>query len=203
MNVYDFDGTIYDGDSTADFIGFCVRRYPITLVTLPVTVWSFILYIAGVYTKTRFKEQMYRFLKYVPNGAEECFWEEYKEKIKPWYYKQQREDDVVISASPEFLIQPICKRIGIMTAMASRIDRHTGKTKGENCHGAEKVRRLREWDKDARINEFYSDSYADTPLAEIAEQAYMVRGDKRVKWNEYKPTAWQNFKRKKLAFGKK
>ena len=28
MNVYDFDKTIYDGDSTTDFIAWCIRRRP-------------------------------------------------------------------------------------------------------------------------------------------------------------------------------
>ena len=28
MNVYDFDGTIYDGDSSIDFYLFCIKRKP-------------------------------------------------------------------------------------------------------------------------------------------------------------------------------
>ncbi len=28
MNVYDFDGTIYSGDSTIDFYLFCLRKQP-------------------------------------------------------------------------------------------------------------------------------------------------------------------------------
>ncbi len=28
IDVYDFDGTIYDGDSTVDFTRFCLRRHP-------------------------------------------------------------------------------------------------------------------------------------------------------------------------------
>ena len=26
IDVYDFDGTLYDGDSTVDFVLFCLRR---------------------------------------------------------------------------------------------------------------------------------------------------------------------------------
>ena len=61
MNVYDFDGTIYNGDSTAHFIKYCALKYPKTLICLPITVWAFFLYILGVYSKTRFKEKMYGF----------------------------------------------------------------------------------------------------------------------------------------------
>lgn len=193
MNVYDFDQTIYRGDSTGDFIGYCIRKYPMVLVTLPYTVWSFLIYILGVIDKTRFKERMYRFLKYVPIGAEECFWDEHIEKIKPWYREQYSEDDVIISASPEFLVKPACERLGIRTVMATRVDRNSGKTEGLNCHDTEKVRRLYEWNENARINEFYSDSLADEPLAGLAKQAFMVRGDKIIKWNEYKPSKMQSF----------
>ena len=28
IDVYDFDGTIYDGDSTVDLVKFCIRRHP-------------------------------------------------------------------------------------------------------------------------------------------------------------------------------
>lgn len=32
MNVYDFDGTIYDGDSTVDFYLYCIRKHPWLIV---------------------------------------------------------------------------------------------------------------------------------------------------------------------------
>ena len=35
MNVYDFDGTIYDGDSTLDFWYFCLKKHPQILLYLP------------------------------------------------------------------------------------------------------------------------------------------------------------------------
>ena len=31
MNVYDFDKTIYKGDSTLDFYFFCLRKKPIII----------------------------------------------------------------------------------------------------------------------------------------------------------------------------
>ena len=69
-----------------------------------------------------------------------------------------------------------------MRLLASRVDKHTGKTDGENCHGAEKVRRLHEAYPDVEIAEFYSDSRSDSPLAELAEHAYLVHGQTRTPW---------------------
>lgn len=184
MNVYDFDKTIYDGDSTADFIFFCIKRHPKTLLNLPLTAWSYLLYITGIYSKTRFKENMYRFLVYISDidGELEKFWSVHKKKIKKWYFEQKREDDLIISASPEFLLKPVCRELKVLL-IASVVDKKNGKYTGENCHGAEKVRRMYERIPNPRVEEFYSDSLSDTPLAEEAERAFLVNGNKRVPWD--------------------
>ena len=75
-------------------------------------------------------------------------------RIKAWYRKTHRDDDVVISASPQFLIAPACKALGIQAVMGSPVDRHTGMYSGINCHGAEKVRRFRAVYPDAVIENF-------------------------------------------------
>ena len=184
MNIYDFDKTIYDGDSTADFIFYCAGKYKKTLLWVFPTVCAFIPYAAGLRTKTRFKERMYGFLKFVPNVDEavRAFWDEHEKNIFDYYKKQRREDDIIISASPEFLLAPICERLGIKRLIASRVDKRTGKYTGENCWGAEKVKRLKEKYGIERCDEFYSDSYSDTPLAEIADKAYIVKRDGPAPW---------------------
>ena len=95
---------------------------------------------------------------------------------------QQREDDVIISASPEFLLKPICIRLGISNLMASVVDKRTGMYLGINCHGEEKVRRFyKKFNQE--IDEFYSDSFSDAPLANIAKKAYLVDGDILIPWD--------------------
>ena len=47
----------------------------------------------------------------------------------------------------------------------------TGLYDGLNCHGEEKVRRMRELYPDAEIEQFYSDSLHDTPLARLARRS--------------------------------
>ena len=58
--------------------------------------------------------------------------------------------------------------------IASQVDPHTGRVLGPNCSGQEKVRRFREQYPDAQIEEFYSDSHNDDPLAHLAAKAYFV-----------------------------
>ncbi len=196
MNIYDFDKTIYDGDSTVDFIKYCSKRYKKAYITVIPTMWSFLLYMLGIYTKTQFKEHMYRFLRYIDNIDEalEDFWNGHEKNILDYYRKQQRPDDIVISASPEFLLKPVCGRLGIKRLLASRVDKHTGKYDGENCWGAEKVSRLEKAYGITRCDGFYSDSFSDTPLAEISDKAYIVRRNALTPWNEYEESKGEKLK---------
>lgn len=50
IDVYDFDGTIYDGDSTVDFTRFCLRRHPGVLAGLPKLLGTSLL-LAGRQTQ--------------------------------------------------------------------------------------------------------------------------------------------------------
>lgn len=203
MNIYDFDETIYNGDSTRDFYFYCLRKYPGMILSVPAMAWTFFLYILGVKTKTQFKEKMYGFLRYIPDTdvAVNAFWDTNVKNIKKWYKDRQQESDVIISASPEFLLKPVCERMGIKYLIASRVDKNTGKYDGENCHGDEKVRRLYEINPDAVCEEFYSDSLSDSPLAQIAKTAKIIRGNEIIEWNEYKPSKLSMFlSREFLAF---
>lgn len=196
MNIYDFDKTIYDGDSTVDFIKYCAKRYKKAYRTVLPTLWAFLLYILGIYTKTRFKERMYRFLRYVDDmdAALEDFWNIHEKNILDYYKKQHKADDIIISASPEFLLKPICDRLGIRQLIASRVDSHTGIYTGENCWGQEKVSRLKETYGITHCGSFYSDSYSDTPLAEISDKAYIVRRNRLTPWQEYEETTGEKLK---------
>ncbi len=183
MNVYDFDGTVYNGDSTADFYFFCLRRTPGMLKLLPSLTAAFFRYRAGKTDKTAFKETMYRFLTLQADIEKTVgrFWETHRRKLKGWYLEQKKADDLIISASPEFLLSPVCEELGV-ALIASRVDGRTGKYTGKNCRGEEKIRRFYGEFPGGVIEEFYSDSHADDPLARIAKTAFFVRGDRREPW---------------------
>lgn len=184
MNVYDFDKTIYSGDSTADFFFHCLKRIPSVWLCLPGQAAAFAGYLLGRRDKTAFKQRFYVFLQKIADvsGETERFWEKNIKKIKPWYLGRQKDGDVVISASPEFLLTPVCARLGIKHLMASRVDAKTGEYDGVNCHGGEKVRRFREFFGDVVIDEFYSDSRSDAPLAEMARKSFLVKKDRIRPW---------------------
>ena len=183
MNVYDFDHTVYPGDSTLDFWRFCVKRRPSALLALPGAVLSGGLFRAGLCPRERFKERFYRFLRHVPDveGAVAAFWRENLSKIYPWYLERKRADDLIISASPDFLILPACALLGVR-GIASPVSPETGRLLGPNCRGEEKVVRLRRDVPAGEMGDFYSDSLSDAPLARLAGRAFLVKGGEPLPW---------------------
>lgn len=183
MNVYDFDKTIYDGDSTLDFYKFCLKKQPQLIFILPIQLLAFIKYKLGFIEKLSFKEEFYSFLKYLKRRDEYLlsFWEENHTKIRSWYIDQSKETDLIISASPEFLLKPICGKLNV-SLIASIVDFNTGKCLEENCYGLEKVNRYRKVYSDTPIHNFYSDSLSDAPLAEISNKAFIVSNDVISEW---------------------
>ena len=184
MNVYDFDKTIYNGDSTADFFLYCLKKHPKIAILFPSILAGFVkFYVLKIGTKTQFKQKIMRFVKYIDYKKDiEDFWNKKESGIKDFYKAQQKEDDIIISASPYFVVEPMCKTLGIKHIICSPVDKTNGDYTGENCHGKEKVVQFNIKFPDSTIDEFYSDSYSDTPLAEIANKAYMVKGDKITPW---------------------
>ena len=179
MNIYDFDKTLYGSDSTMDFIFYSFRKHPGLVRFLPGIGLAAALYAVKCIDKTAMKQRFYRiFTGYDAEGLLEDFWDTHQHKIFPWYPGQQEETDIVISASPEFLLKPICKRLGIRHLIASRVDSKTGQYTGANCWGPEKVIRLKDEMGITHCDKFFSDSYSDQPLADIADEAFLiVKGD--------------------------
>ena len=180
MNIYDFDGTIYNGDSTRRFYFFCVKKYPFLLKFIPNQLWGMILYIFGRISKEIFKEYFFSFLEGIKDPLKEVdvFWELESSRIKQWYLKIKNKDDLIISASPEFILKIICDKLDILPPIASLVDYKTGKYIGLNCKGKEKVKRLKERCSQIEVENVYSDSKTDIPLFKIAQNCYLVKKEK-------------------------
>lgn len=185
MNVYDFDNTIYAGDSSIDFYLFCIKRHPSLMLFLPRQIVAAIKYKRGRITKDCFKQIYFSFLSKLKNPQKEVkmFWDVNQKKIKNWYLKQQKQDDLIISASPRFLLDEICKRNKIRRLIATEVDINSGLFLSLNCYGYEKVKRFKELYPEEKIEEFYSDSLSDYYLAEIANISFIVKGNDMFFWS--------------------
>ncbi|EEX73505.1 hypothetical protein [Leptotrichia hofstadii] len=63
MNVYDFDKTIYDGNSTIDFYIFEILRKPLLLRYLPQQLMCIVLYHMKIINKKNIKKDFFHLLK--------------------------------------------------------------------------------------------------------------------------------------------
>lgn len=186
MNVYDFDKTIYRGDSTMRFIFHLLRRQPALLIRVPAFSVNALMFITGKRKKQDFKERMFRsFFGHARNieGELELFWEKDMCRVFKWYREKQQPGDVVISASPVDIVRPCCEKLGIKYIMGSPVDMRTGVYSGPNCHGEEKIVRFNAAFPGAEIDEFYSDSHSDDPMARIAKKSFMVKGETLTEWS--------------------
>lgn len=201
MNAYDFDKCIYSGDSTLDFYFYCLKKHPRLLRFLFIQGWGLALYILGVIGKTAYKQRFFSFLRGLSDVQEDVagFWESHRNRIAGWYPARRQGDDLVVSASPEFLLNPICEYLEIRPPVASRVDQKTGRFSGENCYGEEKVRRVLDQFGAAEFDEFYSDSLSDQPMAALAKKSYLVVQGALIPWEEYRASVWVKTKRYLLS----
>ena len=185
MNVYDFDNTIFVPDSSYCFVLYCMRHYPRAVCkVIPGSLWQLIVYLRdGRRDAQKLKEAMFSFLNRIDNIEEvvKDFWDDHFDRVEEWYLCQKREDDLIISASPEFLLRPVAERLGV-SLIATPMNPYSGRIMGKNCHDREKTRRfLEKYPRDCMEN-FYSDSLSDSPMAVLAAHAWLVKEHKCSPW---------------------
>lgn len=161
LDIYDFDKTLVPFDSGSLFVGYCILHYPWIIITAPLIIIGLILTVLKVISFTSFKKLCFLFTPMIPlKKAVKGFWDRHEKQIYPWFFERPR-PGVIISASPDFLLDEIAGRAGFDYLICTRHSEKTGTIVGENCRGQEKVRRLYEkFDKnDIKIIDVYSDSY--------------------------------------------
>ena len=176
MNVYDFDGTIFYSDCSIGFALWCLKRKPKLWFTwLPGMLKILVLYKLGKVKNYRLQREMFSYLTQVDDFDEqiEKYWDKYESRISAWYLAQKKADDLIISASPTCIIAPIANRLGVRY-MATEFDREFGVFTHNLMYAREKARYMIDHGF-PKIENFYSDSLADTPIALCAEKAHLVK----------------------------
>ncbi len=182
MNVYDFDNTIYDGESAFDFFKFCLKKKPKLIKVLLPIMCDLIKYKSCKMSKEEFKERGAFYTESFFNLFDDIyaeideFWDKHQHKIRPFYAKIQKEDDVIVTANINILVGVMLKRMNVKHYISSVFDMEKGKLL-EVCFADVKVKRFKELYGD-KIDDFYTDSMNDAPLMELADRVYMVRKNK-------------------------
>ncbi|MBQ7596685.1 MAG: haloacid dehalogenase-like hydrolase [Clostridia bacterium] len=184
MNVYDFDNTLYKGESMIHLFLFYLKKYPRLLKYFPGVMKVLKRYKKGEVTINDMVE------RYAPAIADETasvldvendpkeFWDKYQKNIKPFYKDLQLPDDVIITASPDYTMKEICRRLGIKNLICSEFDVEKN-VLTFMCLKENKVVGFRKKYPDTEIENFYTDSPEnDQPLIDISKHAYLVKGNK-------------------------
>ncbi len=188
LALFDFDGTITKKDSFLEFIKFYKGRISF-IIGLIVLSPVFFLYKAKIIKNWKAKELVFTyFFKNEPFEEFSSICREFSTKIIPGLVRPgaiQKICDhvgnehrvIIISASFENWLIDWCKFMHI-EFIGSRIEVKegivTGKFKGKNCYGIEKVIRLNQYLKINQFSEIYAygNSKSDRPMLELANHRF-------------------------------
>ena len=199
MNAYDFDGTIFPGDCSIGFCFWCMSRHPKLYFTFfPKAVRNLVLCKRGKMPEYLMQRKFFGYLTLIDDFDVqiERYWDKNEKKIAPWYLAQKRPDDLIISASPVCVIEPIARRLGV-NFIATEFDREYGVFVNNMMYAREKARYIIDHGFPL-IENFYSDSLADTPLALCAEKAHLVtnKASKVVDWPDLDAETMEKVRKK-------
>jgi len=185
---FDFDGTITKKDTLLEFIKFSkgkIRFYLGFIINLPYLV----AFKLGIISNQSAKEKILRFFfNSMPMKVFKQYCQRFTKHVLPGLIRPKALEEiqrlkqnnilvVVVSASPENWIEEWAQSLQL-GLIASRLEieagKVTGKIVGKNCHGDEKVSRIREiYDlSDYFIVAAYGDSSGDKAMLQLATKAY-------------------------------
>ena len=178
MSVFDFDNTIYDGESVIDFYLFSLRRDPKVARYVPVVLYNLLRYKLGRTTMADLEQAGRKYAaQYLssfddPEGLIRTFWDGHIHKIKAWYHP--REDDVIVTASLNLIMDEVCRRLGVGTCICSVVNRQTLAVEYINFSANKCAAFRKRFGPNAVPDAFYTDNAADQPMIDLARTAYKV-----------------------------
>lgn len=182
MNVFDFDNTIYDGESSFDFFKFCMKKKPSLARYMPRTMAMLMKYKTGMVGKQEVMEFCAMMLKVLAanigdlDRSLEGFWKKNSGKLKPVILGMLTPSDAVISASPSFLFNGIKDRLNGARLITTEINLDTMEI--ENlCYGENKVKEYKKHFGDEPPVNYYTDNMNDMPMIKLAQKAWLVKGN--------------------------
>ena len=194
--VFDLDGTLTKKDTYIPFLLRVFKSRPGRLFHVSGLPFFLALFYMRLINNHRLKQIfLYVFLKGaeiedILNVASEFVRALLKDGMNPVGLKllhlhQKRGDRIILlTASFDIYVSIIAKHLGITEILCTRAeifeDRYTGNYSGLNCHGFEKLRRIKLYLGNIKKKVFaYSDDISDLPLLQWAGKGFFVTPNKR------------------------
>ena len=163
MKVFDFDNTLYRGESSVDFSFYMIQHNKKILRYVPTILFSLVGYKLCLLKKEKIESIINDFFAGVLDGTESLsafvnqFWEAHAVKLNKDLLRLIGPGDVIISASPEFLLEGIREMLNTEKIIGTEVDLGRKKITWFNF-GDNKVKRYRELYGERQIKAFYTDA---------------------------------------------
>lgn len=179
--IYDFDKTIYSKETSMAFMFFFLKRHR---SLIPKFILNLTIILFNIKDLKKVKNIFFSIFKGMDIENDiNLFWEKEIKNIYPYFFeeiKENRKDAdllILISASPDFLLEPIYKKLGFDILISTKYSNFT--LIGKNCKKDEKLKRLNELGN-FDVLCFYSDSLSDLPLFNIAKKKISINKGNKV-----------------------
>lgn len=179
--IYDFDKTIYSKETSMAFMFFFLKRHR---YLIPKFILNLTIILFNIKDLKKVKNIFFSIFKGMDIENDiNLFWEKEMKNIYPYFFKEIKENRkdadllILISASPDFLLEPIYKKLGFDILISTKYSNFT--LIGKNCKKNEKLKRLNELGS-FDVLCFYSDSLSDLPLFNIAKKKISINKGNKV-----------------------
>ena len=183
MKVFDFDNTIYRGESPIDFTFYMIRYNKKIIRYIPVILFTLIGYKLCLLKKEKLESVINDFFVGVIDDSQpqdefiKRFWDSHSHKLYKDMLALIGPGDVIISASPAYTLSFVRGFLNTENIIGTEIDYEKKKITWLNF-GDNKVKRYKELYGDREIDAFYTDSYNDKYMMELAREVYIVKKGK-------------------------
>lgn len=180
IKVFDFDNTIYKGESSFDLVIFMIKNNKKILLYLPSIFINMIKYKLCMVDKEKLIKKINNYMKVMIMDQDELnalvkkFWKKKIHKLDRNMLRRIKREDVIITAGPDFLIHGIKKLLNTSNIISSEVDAEKIEVKYFNF-GDNKVKKYKELYGNKRISCLYTDSYNDKALMDISDRVYIVK----------------------------
>ena len=191
LAVFDFDGTLYKGDSFIDFCKFYYLKKPWRLWFFFIQLGGFLFWKLGLLSSTQFKSLFIQYLFWDSEmeikRMSQLFWERprnFNETVieRLVFYQKEGYTILVASASPKLLIEIACLKLNVKHVVGTELipykKRHVVT---KNCRGPEKLIQVKRAFPEHHLAVAYSDNKDDLELLQQAERGFLVLGDGNIK----------------------
>lgn len=180
MQVFDFDNTLYKGESGFDFAMYIIRRKPSLLKLLPRILKILKDYKSVSMTEDEFRERLSSLID-LTNLTKDTilnylddFWMKNRSKLYKNVLEKVSKKDVIVTASPTFMLEPIKYLLGTDRIIGTEFDLDARAINYLNF-SHNKVKKFKEEYPHKSIKNLYTDSFNDAPLMQISKNVYLVK----------------------------